>query len=62
MVPRPTLTICGIWLAVVTWLNPMTHADPPPERTLGGDEVLARLVGSWAAAEHKGDPFYIRQE
>ncbi len=62
MTPRPALAICCIWLAVATWLIPLTHADPFPEGTLGGDEVLARLVGSWAAAKHKDDPSYIRQE
>jgi hypothetical protein len=62
MTPRPTLAICFVWLAVATWLNPLTHADPPAEGTLDGDEVLARLVGSWAAPEHKDDTSCIRQE
>ncbi|MFY9254659.1 MAG: hypothetical protein WAO83_14495 [Fuerstiella sp.] len=62
MTPRTTLAICFVWLAVALWLNPVTHAAPPPEGTLDGDEVLARLVGSWAAAEYKDDPSCIRQE
>lgn len=62
MTPRPTLAVCFLWLAVATCLNPLTHAGPPPEETLDGGEVLARLVGSWAAPEHKDDPSCIRQK